>query len=43
MTDDLRSTDEKFMRLALKKANEAALVDEVPVGAVVVGPDGRIL
>lgn len=43
MTEDLRSVDEKFMRLALKKAKEAALVDEVPVGAIVVSPDGRIL
>ena len=43
MTEDLRLTDEKYMRLALKKAKAAAQIDEVPVGAVLVSADGRIL
>ncbi len=43
MTENLRLTDEKYMRLALKKAKAAALLDEVPVGAVLVSAEGRIL
>lgn len=31
--------DEKFMRLALQEARQAALADEIPVGAVVVCKD----
>jgi tRNA(adenine34) deaminase len=34
--------DEKWMRLALKLAKRAAALGEVPVGAVLVGPDGII-
>lgn len=36
-------TDEDYMRRALDEARQAAREDEVPVGAVVVAPDGRIL
>jgi tRNA(Arg) A34 adenosine deaminase TadA len=32
-----------FMQLALEQAQKAASADEVPVGAVVVGPDGKTL
>lgn len=35
--------DRKFMRLALRKANEALLNGEIPVGAVLVTEDGEIL
>lgn len=35
--------DEQFMRLALAEATSAAGRGEVPVGAVVVDPDGRVL
>lgn len=34
--------DEKYMRIALKEAQKAAILDEVPVGAVIV-KDGKIL
>lgn len=34
--------DEKYMSIALKEAQKAAILDEVPVGAVVV-KDGKIL
>ncbi len=34
---------EKWMRLALEQAAKAAAAGEVPVGAVVAGPDGAIL
>lgn len=37
------SRDRKFMHLALEKAREAALDDEVPVGAVLVREDGKVL
>ncbi len=43
MTYEQSLQDEKYMRLALKKAKAAALLDEVPVGAVLVSGDGRIL
>lgn len=36
-------THEHYMSLALELAREAAANGEVPVGAVVVGPDGQIL
>ena len=36
-------THEHYMSLALELASEAAANGEVPVGAVVVGPDGEIL
>ena len=36
-------TDERWMRHALKLARRAQELGEVPVGAVVVGPDGAIL
>lgn len=36
------TTDERFMRAALKEAEKAAAADEVPVGAVVV-KDGKII
>lgn len=36
--------DERFMRLALKKARQAAAdFDEVPIGAVLVAADGTVL
>ncbi len=35
--------DEAAMRLAIAQAREAAEHDEVPVGAVVLGPDGAVL
>ena len=35
-------TDDYFMRLALQQAEAALADDEVPVGAVIVGPDGVI-
>ena len=34
--------DEKYMRIALKEAQKAAILDEVPVGAVIV-KDGKII
>jgi len=36
-------THEHYMSLALELAREAAANGEVPVGAVVVGPDGEVL
>src|ERR1017187_2006710 len=38
----LLSTDERFMRMALREADRAALEGEVPVGAVLVR-EGRVL
>lgn len=35
--------DERWMREALRAARDAATAGEVPVGACVVGPDGRLL
>jgi tRNA(adenine34) deaminase len=35
-------TDDYFMRLALQQAEAALAEDEVPVGAVIIGPDGVI-
>ncbi len=37
------SAREKWMRSALEEADKAAAAGEVPVGAVVVGPDGAIV
>lgn len=37
------AADEEYMRLALAEAEAAAGLGEVPVGAVVVGVDGRVL
>ena len=39
----VESTDEHFMRLALKSAERAALSGDVPVGCVIVDHDGTIL
>ena len=36
------NTDEKFMRAALKEADKAEAIDEVPIGCVIV-KDGRII
>ena len=37
-------TDIKYMKKALQQAQKAALVDEVPIGAVIVNPeDGKIV
>lgn len=36
-------SDEKFMRFALDEAHKALDRDEVPIGAIVTAPDGRIL
>jgi tRNA(adenine34) deaminase len=35
--------DERFMRIALKEAEEALRKDEVPVGCVIVGSEGELL
>jgi tRNA(adenine34) deaminase len=37
------TTDELFMRLAIEQANAAEAADEVPVGAIIVGPTGEVL
>ncbi len=37
------STDEVWLRLALTEAQEAQAADEVPIGAVILGPEGAIL
>ena len=39
----LETVDERWMREALREAEAAAAVGEVPVGAVVVGRDGALL
>lgn len=36
-------TDEKYMRLALEEARQALRAGEVPIGAVVVAPDGSVI
>lgn len=33
----------KYMKIALKEAQKAADIDEVPVGAIIIGTDGSIL
>jgi tRNA(adenine34) deaminase len=35
-------TDEQYMQIALEEARKAAAINEVPVGAVIVGEDGDI-
>ena len=42
MGDLEMTTDEKFMRLAIKEAEKGAMADEVPVGAVIV-KDGKVI
>lgn len=39
----MRADDEAAMRLALDEARAALGTGDVPVGAVVVGPDGRVV
>lgn len=39
----MSKTDRKFMEMALVSAKAAADAGEVPVGAVLVGPDGDVL
>lgn len=36
-------SDEKFMRMALDEAHKAFDRDEVPIGAIVIAPDGHVL
>ena len=36
-------TDERYMRVALDEARRALETDEIPIGAVVVSPRGRIV
>lgn len=38
----MQQIDEKYMRLALKEAQKAAQIDEVPVGAIIVC-DGKVI
>lgn len=40
---DMSRTDDDYMAIALRMARRAAEQDEVPVGAVAVGPDGAIV
>ena len=40
---DLNSHDEQLMRLAIAEAQAAQSAGEVPVGAIVVSPDGTVL
>lgn len=37
------TTDERYMAMALAEARQAAMEGEVPVGAVVTDPQGRVL
>ena len=39
----MTETDEKWMQIAVHMAREAAKLGEVPIGAVMVGTDGKIL
>jgi len=39
----MNRSDEKFMRLALVEAKKAGQMGEVPIGAILVSEDGRIL
>ncbi|MEP6944862.1 MAG: tRNA adenosine(34) deaminase TadA [Acidobacteriota bacterium] len=39
----MSSTDEIWMRVAIDAAREAAAMDEVPIGACIVGEDGSLL
>ncbi len=43
MTDAFSPDDERFMRLALAEAERALEHDDVPVGAVILGPAGEVL
>lgn len=43
MTTSCPEADARFMRLALDLAEEAGRCGEVPVGAVIVAPDGQIV
>jgi tRNA(adenine34) deaminase len=43
MSSPLRPQDAEHMERALDVAAVAAGVDEIPVGAVVLGPDGRVI
>lgn len=44
MSDDsILTTDERWMRLALEEARKAGEAGEIPIGAVVVGPKGRLV
>ena len=40
---DVKTDDERFMRMALEAAEKAGQQGEVPVGAVLVAADGRVL
>lgn len=39
----MEPSDVDFMRLAIAEAEKARLLEEVPVGACIVGPDGEVL
>lgn len=43
MSDQFSMPDIEFMRMAMRQASAAEAIDEVPVGAVLVGADGKIL
>ena len=40
--EENKQVDERFMRMALQEAQQAATLDEIPVGAVVVC-NGRVI
>lgn len=42
MVSFMKTTDEKYMCLALKEAEKSALLDEVPVGAIIV-KDNKVI
>lgn len=41
--DHFSAKDKKFMKLALQVAKKAQKIGEIPIGAVLVGPDGEVL
>jgi tRNA(adenine34) deaminase len=41
--NETAAQDERFLRMALSQAQMAAEAGEVPIGAVLIGPDGAIL
>lgn len=43
MSELLPKDDERYMRMALEEAREAAERDEVPIGAIVVAADGTVI
>lgn len=43
MSSIIIDNDERYMRMALSEARSAAAAGEVPVGAVIISPKGRIL